>query len=98
MRTGAVSAALKEYDLALRLDPRSAPANSDYAWALATSSDASLRNAPRAVELAEQARNLTEAKDPVILRTLAVAYAATGNFPRAIETAEAALKMAEGRR
>ncbi len=98
MRTRAVTDALRQFGLAVQLDPRSASAKGDYAWALATSSDPSLRNGPKAVELAEQARGLTQARDPLILRTLAAAYAETRDFASAVKTAEAALALARERR
>src|SRR5262249_39681869 len=94
VRKGLVAEAMNEYQIALQLDPRSATAKGDFAWALATCRDPALRNGRRAVELAEQARDLSENKDPVILRTLAVAHAETGDFSKAIETAQRALDLA----
>jgi Tfp pilus assembly protein PilF len=94
MRKGSFAQAMHQYQLALRLDPQSGQINGDYAWALATCSDTTLRNGAKAVELAERARELSEGKDPVILRTLAVAYAETGDFPRAAETAKVARELA----
>jgi tetratricopeptide (TPR) repeat protein len=93
-RKGFFAEALGEYRVALKLDPRSATTNGDFAWVLATCPDRTLRNGPKAVQLAEQARDLTGNKDPVMLRTLAVAYAETGNFSGAVETAERALALA----
>jgi hypothetical protein len=50
-------------------------ARNNLAWLLATSSDASIRDGNRAIELAEQAVQLSSGKDANYLRTLAAAYA-----------------------
>lgn len=50
-------------------------------------------DAATAVELAEQAANATERKQPIYLDTLAAAYAGSGNFAHAIEVAEEALTL-----
>ena len=98
LRKGAVPEAMEQYKEALRLDSQSAQINGDYAWALATCSDPALRNGADAVQLAERARELSQGKDPVILRTLAVAYAEAGNFPKAIETAQGAGELARAQK
>ncbi|QDS96461.1 tetratricopeptide repeat protein [Roseimaritima multifibrata] len=61
------------------------------AWVLATSPDESLRNGERAVELANEACELTEFKEAHILSTLAAAYAETGDFEKAREWSEKAV-------
>ncbi|MGD1087040.1 MAG: tetratricopeptide repeat protein, partial [Verrucomicrobiota bacterium] len=63
------------------------------AWLLATSRDASLRDGARAVALADQARQLTGG-DALTLRTLAAAYAETGNYTLAASAARPALDLA----
>ena len=57
------------------------------AWLLATSPDASLRNGVEAVGYARRAAQLTRGQEPVILGTLAAAYAEEGQFSDAVETA-----------
>ena len=64
------------------------------AWLYATSSDPSLRNAPRAVVLAERAVRGSKEKDPFLLHKLAAAYAGNGEFGKAVQTAEEALPLA----
>ena len=66
---------------------------SNLAWVLATCPEASARNGARAVELAEQARRLSGDKDPVLLGTLAAAYAEAGRFADAVATAQRALEL-----
>jgi tetratricopeptide (TPR) repeat protein len=60
------------------------------AWILASTSNANIRNGPEAVQLAERACALTQRREPVLLGTLAAAYAAAGRFKEAVETAEEA--------
>ncbi|MSU59234.1 MAG: hypothetical protein EXS35_13885 [Pedosphaera sp.] len=64
------------------------------AWLLASHSDAKLRDGAEAVRLATRAAELTGRKQPVVLGTLAAAFAETGQFKQAIETAEAARNLA----
>ncbi len=91
---GAVRESLAEWGEALRLAPELVPALNRSARVLATGPDASLRNGARAVELGEKAAKLTGRLDPVILDTLAAAYAEAGRFDDAVQTARAALELA----
>lgn len=86
--------AIAHYEQALKLSPHSVSAQNSLAWALASSSDASLRDGPRAVQLAEQARQVLPREEPVILHTLAAAYAENRQFDKAIQTAQHALQLA----
>ena len=61
---------------------------------LATSSEAGLRDGPRAVQLAERACQLTDFKEPVYVGTLAAAYAEEGQFEPAIVAAQKACELA----
>jgi Flp pilus assembly protein TadD len=79
----------------LRYEPDDADAANNLAWLLATSSDVQLRNPAQAVELARRANQLTNNANPVMLRTLAVAYAANGQFEEAIAAAERGAGLAE---
>jgi hypothetical protein len=47
-----------------------------------------------AVKLEAAATDLTKHEDPIILRTLAAAYAEAHRFPEAVKTAEVALQFA----
>jgi hypothetical protein len=62
----------------------------EMAWFFATQPDASLRNGPEAVRLAEHASALAGRTAPQLLATLAVAYAESGRFSEAIKVAEEA--------
>ena len=86
--------AIQHYQKALDLAPRSIPTLTNLAWLLATSQDASLRNGPKAVELAGQADRLVGGTNTLVLRTLAAAYAENGQFANAIRTARAAMQLA----
>lgn len=65
------------------------------AWLLATAADDTLRDGPKALELARRAAESTKLQDPTPLRTLAAAYAETGDFTQAAQTAQRALDLAE---
>jgi tetratricopeptide (TPR) repeat protein len=94
---GQLDEALTHLQKALAIQPDYTAAQQNLgraAWVLATSTDPSVRNGAKAVELARQAGELSGGKDPVILGTLAAAYAEAGNFPEAIATAQRALQLA----
>ena len=91
---GQPRAAVEMYREVLKVRPDSAPVLNNLAWILAASSDATVRNGPEAVQLAERASQLTAAKDPVVLGTLSAAYAETGRFEEAIRTAGKANDLA----
>ena len=92
---GFVSEAMQHYETALQLAPEMVLARNNLAWILCASPDAAARNGARAVELAQQAVELSGGNNPLFLRTLAAAYAEVGRFPDAVETVERALRMAE---
>ena len=87
---GKFAAAVAQLHKVLELDPKHVMAQNNLAWLLATCPDNSLRNGQKAVELAQQAVQLSGGKSPEILDTLAAAYAEAGSFPEAIETARQA--------
>lgn len=86
--------AIQHYEKALELSPQSIPTLTNLAWLLATSQDGSLRNGPKAIELARQADRLTGGGNTRVLRTLAAAYAENGEFANAIRTARSAMQIA----
>ncbi len=92
---GKVDQAIAQFQLALQIEPADMEAQNNLAWLLATCPQASLRNGDKAVQLARQANELAGGKNPVILGTLAAAFAETGRFPEATETAQRALHLAE---
>jgi protein O-mannosyl-transferase len=86
--------ALQHYEKALELAPGSVATLTNLAWLLATSSDASIRNGSKAVELAKQADRVAGGTNTLVLRTLAAAYAENGEFANAIRTARSAMQLA----
>lgn len=86
--------AIASYQKAIELQPQSVPAKVSLAWVLATWPEPSVRDGEKAIALAEQANQLSEDKNPLILRTLAAAYAEAGRFPEAVSTAQQALMSA----
>src|SRR6266496_645588 len=86
--------AIQHYEKALAISPKSISALTNLAWLRATSSNEALRNGNEAVKLAGRADELLGGTNAVVLRTLAAAYAETGQFPKAIESGRAALQLA----
>ena len=85
---------MANYQKAIELQPRFIPAQRDLAWMLATWPEPSVRNATKAVALAEQANQLSRDGDPQVLRALAAAYAEAGRFPEAVLKAKQAMELA----
>jgi tetratricopeptide (TPR) repeat protein len=94
-RLGRMDEAILQDQKALQLKPVDPGIQNNLAWLLATCPEASLRDGNKAVALARQANELTGGKNPVILHTLAAAFAEAGRFPEAVETAQRALHLAE---
>ncbi len=94
LQKGNSDEAIVHYQKALQITPDDAEAQNNLAWVLATCPQASLRNGNQAVELARRANQLTGDGNPVVLGTLAAAYAEAGRFPEAVETAQRALQVA----
>lgn len=88
---------LAERREAIRARPDDPSLLNDTAWMLATNPNASLRNGADAVAMAQRAVQLTGGGDPVVLATLAAAYAETGRFSDAVATAHRAHTIAAGR-
>ncbi len=94
LQKGSVDEAIAHFQKALQITPDYAEAQNNLAWVLATCPQASLRNGKQAVELAQRANQLTGDGNPVVLGTLAAAYAEAGRFPEAVATAQRALQLA----
>jgi len=86
--------AIQHYQKALEVAPGSIPTLTNFAWLLATSQDAALRNGGKAAELAAQANELVGGTNTIVLRTLAAAYAEKGEFGNALRTARSAMQLA----
>ncbi len=91
---GRIDEAIAQWADLIRLKPDDVPALNQLAWALATSPETSVRDGPKAVELAQRAAKLTDGRDLDVLDTLAAAYAEAGRFTEAVQTAEQALASA----
>jgi len=91
---GDAETAIGLYERALRASPDYAQAANNLAMLYATVDDARLRNADRAVELAEHVCRTSGFKDPVSLDTLAAAYAEAGRFDDARDTISKAIDIA----
>ena len=79
----------------LTLQPRDTYALEMTARLLATDPDPAVRNGSEAVELAVRAARLTGGRDPLVLSTLAAAYAENGQFENAVRAETAARDMVE---
>jgi Flp pilus assembly protein TadD len=86
--------ALMHYETARQLDPKSPILCNNTAKLLATSSDPSVRDGKKAIELAQRAVQLSQGRDASFLATLGAAYAEAGEFPAAIAAARQALDIA----
>jgi tetratricopeptide (TPR) repeat protein len=78
----------------LQAQPHYVLAENNLAWVLATAPDASVRNGSKAVELALDVDKLSGGQNPIMIATLAAAYAEAGRFPEAVATIRRALELA----
>jgi tetratricopeptide (TPR) repeat protein len=94
LQSGSTHEAIAEFEKVLQIQPDHLQANTSLAWILAGNPDPSLRDGARAVALALRADQLAGGQNPIILGTLAAAYAEVGNFSQATATAGHALQLA----
>ena len=94
LHKGNAGEAIAHFQKALELEPFNPSLQSNLAWLLAASPDASQRNGNKAVELARQANRLTGGTNPIVLHALAAALAEDGRFSEALDTAQRALRLA----
>jgi tetratricopeptide (TPR) repeat protein len=90
---GDFEAAVAELRNAHRLDPDNPLALNDLAWLLAVCPPNNIRNGAEAVRLAKRACEVTGHRDPLLLNTLAAAYAEIGEFTEAVAVASKALDL-----
>ena len=95
LQLGDEADALIHFEQSLASNPNNLNVRCNLAWVLATSPNPSRRNGQRAVELASSVAQGPGRGNPIVLRTLAVAYAETGRFSDAIETAQHAIEIAK---
>jgi hypothetical protein len=86
--------AITHFEKALALNRRTLQTVYTLAWILATHPDVSIRDGARAVQLAQEACERTNYRDPVLLDALAAAYAETGRFQDAIHIERTAAQLA----
>jgi tetratricopeptide (TPR) repeat protein len=86
--------ALKHWQIVLKEDPDNLRVLNDTAWLLSTVPDPGLRNGTEALRLANRAVELTQGRQPMLLGTLAAAYAEAGEFAKAVETEQRASELA----
>ena len=92
-RKGRAVEARNYFQRAVEIQPHYILAENNLAWLLATSPDAALRQGDKAVELAMDADQSSNGQNPMILMTLAAAYAEARQFPAAIATVQRALNL-----
>lgn len=95
LQGGRAGEGIDQIQRSLELLPGNLAIRNKLAWVLATAPQTSLRNGARAVQLATQASQSSGGGNPVILRTLAAAYAEDSQFPNAVQTAQRALQLAQ---
>jgi tetratricopeptide (TPR) repeat protein len=91
---GRIGEGVEEWQKVLAIQPDNGNAMSNLAWVFATSPNQSLRDGPKAVQLAEQALRISGGRIPILFRTLAAAYAEGGRFSEAIQTAQHGIELA----
>jgi protein O-mannosyl-transferase len=94
VQQGRVREGVEEWQKVLAIQPDNGNAMSNLAWVLATSPDDSLRDGAKAVQLAEEALRISGRRIPIIFRTLAAAYAESGEFSKAIQAAQQGIELA----
>jgi Flp pilus assembly protein TadD len=91
---GRIREGVEEWQKVLAIQSDNGNAMSNLAWIFATSPDDSLRDGAKAVQLALEALRISGHRIPIIFRTLAAAYAETGEFSKAIQTAQQGVELA----
>ncbi len=97
MQAGDAADAIRQYEQSLRLRPNYIEAANNLAWILACSPDRAVRNGNQAVELSSHADAISGGKSPIIIGTLAAAYAEAGDYSNAVATVRRALQLAGAR-
>ena len=88
-------AAVSDLQASLKLNGKNEQTFNSLAWLRATAPDASVRNGPESVRLAQKAVALSTEDSYTAVDTLAAAYAEANEYPRAIESEKRAMTAAE---
>ena len=94
IQKGKTKEAIDAWEKSLEIIPDQVYVQENLAWVLATARDPALRNGAKAVALAKRADQSSGGGNPVILHTLAAAYAEAGNYGEAAAAARRALTLA----
>ena len=94
IQQGRLRDGVEEWQKVLAIQPDNGNALSNLAWVFATSPDDPLRDGKKAVQLAEEAMRISGRRIPIIFRTLAAAYAESGEFSKAIQVAQQGIELA----
>ena len=94
VQQGRLVEAVAQWQQSLQYNPDDGNALSNLGWVLSTAPEDSMRNGPQALEFARRASQMAEDNNPLILRTLAAAYAENGQFPEAIDVASRGVQIA----
>jgi protein O-mannosyl-transferase len=95
LQAGEIRDAIAQWQTSLQIDPHDGNALTNLAWIFATYPDDSIRNGTRAIQFAESAAQLPGGAAPIVQRTLAAAYAESGDFEKAIQVAQRAAELAQ---
>jgi tetratricopeptide (TPR) repeat protein len=93
-KKGRVDEAIVQFQTALQIKPDSVDVLNNLAWLLATGPDAHLRDGVQAVQYAGHACELTHYGVPLLVGTLAAAYAEAGRYDDAVAAAQKACALA----
>ncbi len=98
-KTGNYNLALADFKKALKIDPEDSHAYQAMAWVYAACPKWDFRSGAKAVEFAKKALKLEnkDTPEPIILATLAAAYAESGMFQIAVDTQKQAMAQVTGK-
>lgn len=91
---GDLAGAAAAYREALRLEPHDPAVLNNLALLLSAAPDPAVRDGAAAIEMAKTAVVITDGLEPMMINTLAAAFAETGDFAKAVEFADEAAEMA----
>jgi tetratricopeptide (TPR) repeat protein len=93
---GDYAGAIADFNKAIEFSPKYALAYQNKAWLLATCPEEKIRDGKAAIAAAQKAGELREWKAITDIKSLAAAYAETGDFDKAVEWQKKAIDLAEG--